>query len=557
MATAEEILAGAVEAIPDAEVKNKVIRIDSNLRTMSIPAEFGPLGVESDDDVNKVQFEIPRYYGEIDLSTFEVRINYMNANGDGDIYDVIDLNIVEDNLMFSWLVGSLALAYKGDVKFIVCFKKLNEDFTVSKEFNTTLASLPVLEGLEPSKHLIDVYPDIIERMLRYMEAPISSEQIYTAVENYLKNNPIISEHNLSKEAHEDIRQLILGLTNRLNALANSDDTTLDQLNEIVAYIKNNKGLIDAITTSKVSTSDIVNNLVTNVGTKVLSAAQGVALKAMIDEAVKKSGGTMTGSLAVTTLDVKSNNNYKNVSFKTTDDLNVGYIQFNADANKRRFSFNHYPADQDGNETRFIETYTLPTADAGRTKTGYYDILTSKKPVTIPQGGTGATTAEQARANLGITPENIGALSSALPASASVLGGVKIGAGLLVSTDGTVNGAHITTTVPSATYAVGADVEFDKLPSNYTYFMGTVDFAATAWGIVTGSSSQNNKKLTLMSSNIVESGMRLRTVVLAEQAEASKIWKLESVIQITFSASGAVTYSTQTQTQLRVEGIKVY
>lgn len=285
MATAEEILTGAAETIPDAEVNNKVIRIDSNLRTMSIPAEFGPLGVESDDDVNKVQFEIPRYYGEIDLSTFEVRINYMNANGDGDIYDVIDLNIVEDNLVFSWLVGSLALAYKGDVKFIVCFKKLNEDFTVSKEFNTTLASLPVLEGLEPSKHLIDVYPDIIERMLRYMEAPISSEQIYTAVENYLKNNPIISEHNLSKEAHEDIRQLILGLTNRLNALANSDDTTLDQLSEIVAYIKSNRSLIDAITTGKVSTSDIVDNLVTNVGTKVLSAAQGVALKAMIDEAV--------------------------------------------------------------------------------------------------------------------------------------------------------------------------------------------------------------------------------------------------------------------------------
>ena len=92
----------------------------------------------------------------------------------------------------------------------------------------------------------------------------------------------ISTHNTNTEAHNDIRKLITGLTNRLNALADSDDTTLDQLSEIVAYIKNNKTLIDGITTSKVNVTDIINNLTTNVSNKPLSAAQGVALKALID-----------------------------------------------------------------------------------------------------------------------------------------------------------------------------------------------------------------------------------------------------------------------------------
>lgn len=78
-------------------------------------------------------------------------------------------------------------------------------------------------------------------------------------------------------------QLVQELTTRLNALADSDDTTLDQLSEIVAYIKSNKSLIDAITTAKVSVSDIVNDLVTNNASKPLSAAQGVALKAMIEQ----------------------------------------------------------------------------------------------------------------------------------------------------------------------------------------------------------------------------------------------------------------------------------
>lgn len=92
----------------------------------------------------------------------------------------------------------------------------------------------------------------------------------------------VAAHNTSGAAHADLRALIEGLTSRLNTLADSDDTTLDQLSEIVAYIKSNKSLIDAVTTGKVSVSDIVDNLTTNASGKVLSAAQGVALKAMID-----------------------------------------------------------------------------------------------------------------------------------------------------------------------------------------------------------------------------------------------------------------------------------
>ena len=92
----------------------------------------------------------------------------------------------------------------------------------------------------------------------------------------------VSVHNTAADAHSDIRLLVQELTTRLNALADSDDDTLDQMSEIVAYIKSNKSLIDAITTQKVSVTDIIDNLTTNVANKPLSAAQGVALKALID-----------------------------------------------------------------------------------------------------------------------------------------------------------------------------------------------------------------------------------------------------------------------------------
>ena len=92
----------------------------------------------------------------------------------------------------------------------------------------------------------------------------------------------VSTHNTSDEAHNDIRILIKELTNKLNALADSDDEDLNQLSEIVTYIKNNKTIIEGITTDKVNTSDIINNLTTNSPNKVLAAAQGVAIKNLID-----------------------------------------------------------------------------------------------------------------------------------------------------------------------------------------------------------------------------------------------------------------------------------
>lgn len=100
----------------------------------------------------------------------------------------------------------------------------------------------------------------------------------------------VSTHNAAKDAHGDIRLLVEGLTTRLNVLANSDDTTLDQMAEVVAYIKANRELIESVTTHKVNVTDIIDNLTTNASNKPLSAAQGVALKALVDALVGKATG---------------------------------------------------------------------------------------------------------------------------------------------------------------------------------------------------------------------------------------------------------------------------
>ena len=130
----------------------------------------------------------------------------------------------------------------------------------------------------------------------------------TAADVNAEPSGAVSQHNVSGAAHSDIRLLIQGLSERLSAVADSDDATLDQLSEIVSYVKSNKSLIDAITTSKVNVSDIIDNLTTSVANKPLSAAQGVALKALID-AIEVPSDDHINSLIDTKLGVIENGSY--------------------------------------------------------------------------------------------------------------------------------------------------------------------------------------------------------------------------------------------------------
>lgn len=135
---------------------------------------------------------MPKTYKGLDLSEFAIRINYMNANNVGDTYAVDDSEISGENIVFTWTVGRVACMYKGNTKFIVCLKKKDASGNVLKEFNTSLTSLPVLEGLETTEAVVAENPDIIEQILTKIEklTQISPEDIASAVSTYMEANPI-------------------------------------------------------------------------------------------------------------------------------------------------------------------------------------------------------------------------------------------------------------------------------------------------------------------------------------------------------------------------------
>lgn len=208
MATAEELLRSV----------DNVLTIDSDLRTISIPSSVTILGVESDDDVRRLHFSMPSTYGDLDLSDFDIRVNYLNANHEGDVYAVTDAvaDASTGVITFSWLVGRTATSHKGNVRFIVCLKR-SKNGEVVQEFNTTVASLPVLEGLETAEAVVQEHPDILENILVRLDdleqtGGVSDEQIGNAVNAYLAENPVEAGATAEQAAQiqkntEDIKEL--------------------------------------------------------------------------------------------------------------------------------------------------------------------------------------------------------------------------------------------------------------------------------------------------------------------------------------------------------------
>lgn len=192
MPTADELLT--------TEVCDDVLTVDLESRQILIPSSVKNIGVESDDKVRILHFRLPRYYCTTDLSEFAIRINYENAKGGGDLYDVKNSTVENDLIKFDWIVGRYAVTYKGNVVFNVCLRDVT-DGVINREFNTTIATLPVLQGLETGEAIIEQNSDIleqwrndlfgtgdtIEQQIRDVGAEVSAG-IHTSVSQYVADN---------------------------------------------------------------------------------------------------------------------------------------------------------------------------------------------------------------------------------------------------------------------------------------------------------------------------------------------------------------------------------
>lgn len=314
------------------------IVIDDNLRTMTIPTDIVLLGVESDDDVNKIPFQMPKEYCGYDLSTFEARINYMNANGDGDLYVAEDLTVDGDDpslMTFTWIVGRNACAYKGETKFIVCLKKFADDDTgtVLQEFNTTVYALPVLEGLETTEAVVQQNADIIEQILQRIDDSgmfdptqyYTKNQVDALIPTKLPNPFSLSINGTSYDGSESV-EMEIESTSEVTATAQGKlihvvDAIPGEVDSLKLYDSNE----DQVASAQIAVTNKNLFRIDQIAAQVTS--KGITFTKNADGSIT-ANGTSTGTYAMTSCNLDKNMFVIGQTYTVSSGKSIGftYIQ---------------------------------------------------------------------------------------------------------------------------------------------------------------------------------------------------------------------------------------
>lgn len=230
------------------------IVIDPITRVINIPEDY-IIGVESDEKSDRMYFQCPKIVGDnVDLSKLKLYINFENANKERDNYFVDDVTVNEGNILFSWLFSRKVTKYKGDVKFIVCAKKSEDNLTL--EWNTTVAKGLSLEGIEVE--LSDEEQSIASDYLIQLEKELSAlaetenNRLLTTSSNQITNitnkgsEQVQLVENTAKKALDSIPSTYTDLQKQVNEV---EDRELKDANGITQELTITDGYAQLIDTA--------------------------------------------------------------------------------------------------------------------------------------------------------------------------------------------------------------------------------------------------------------------------------------------------------------------
>lgn len=152
-----------------------------NDRVITVPSSLKKIAVQYDHNVRTVTFDCPRYCDGRDLSTMIITVNYVRPDGELGMYlvDSVTFDETDNTVMhFDWVIKSHVTDASGNLSFLVCAKKLNDDGTSENHWNTEInQEMTISKGLECSEVIAGEYPDLITRILT---------RLHTVEANYQK-----------------------------------------------------------------------------------------------------------------------------------------------------------------------------------------------------------------------------------------------------------------------------------------------------------------------------------------------------------------------------------
>ena len=281
MATALDLLMSTKEDVNLLSEESDICTIDAKTRVIFVPSTIVVGGVQSDKNAERIKFSCPKIVGDnLDLSKFSVRINFENVSSVDfnvsikDQYICDDVAVDGENITFSWLIGRNAARYMGTVRFIVCAVKTDSDSNISVEWNTTIAEVPVLEGIEIDQPQIgQEEKDVINQLLELTKNTSAEavQNVNSAKEQAIKDIQSVSqpdttltiegglaEAKATGEAIDSLKEDLVNITNGVKPIHKN----------IVwqnGYIDNN-GIVKKSSLSKYAVISLKSNETVLVGT---------------------------------------------------------------------------------------------------------------------------------------------------------------------------------------------------------------------------------------------------------------------------------------------------
>lgn len=156
-----------------------------NDRFITVPDSLKRIAVQYDHNIETVTFDCPRYWDNHDMSQMKVYINYILPNNKVGSYLAQNVTPLGNTMTFTWTISDNVTQVKGDISFLVCAKRTDDEGNETLHWNSELNSdCYISEGLAVNNSIVSKYPDIITQLLTRMDeveaiATIEAMQSYT------------------------------------------------------------------------------------------------------------------------------------------------------------------------------------------------------------------------------------------------------------------------------------------------------------------------------------------------------------------------------------------
>lgn len=182
MSQAEELL-NSLDATNTSEESHIVIGKD---RFITVPDALKRLAVQYDHDIETVTFDCPRYWDEHDMSTMAIYVNYICADNEPGRYQVKNVTVdsADSTIMhFDWTISKNVTMASGQIAFLVCVKNTDSDGVEKNHWNSEICKdCYVSPGMEYGDGDInEIYPDILAQWRQ--EVLAITDDIVAAREN--------------------------------------------------------------------------------------------------------------------------------------------------------------------------------------------------------------------------------------------------------------------------------------------------------------------------------------------------------------------------------------